>query len=194
MGTAADGEPSIVGWTPGFALSPNGLRIAIFDDSTGRLTVLNVASMSVLRTEHIARAISTFERVATLLGLAPTPALAKEYRGASVEMRYSPDARLLYVTGNEYLPGVESQPHSIGIRAIDIATHQLIGESLNRQALWWMQPDPDGSAVYTVSPMGADAQICPCVLRRHDPTTLRVLAKTYIMRYANPQFFVLRTP
>lgn len=193
-GTDRNGDRQFTMWTPGFALSPHESQIAIFDDSSGRITFVNASTLKVTSAANIGMRQSALETVIGWLGIAPSEALAKDFRGANVEMQYSPNGRLLYVTGTEFLPGVHSQAHSIGIRALDVAKRQWTGQASKRQTLWWTQASPDGSALYSLSPITADAVMCPCVLRRHNPLTLQVTAKSYIWRYANPKFFVLQAP
>jgi len=193
-GTDRNGDRQFTMWTLGFALSPDESQIAIFDDSSGRITFVSPSTLKVTATAILRTRQSAFETVVAWLGLAPSEALAKDFRGANVEMRYSPDGQLLYVTGTEFLPGVHSQAHSIGIRAIDVPRRQWVGQALKRQTLWWTQASPDGNALYSLGPITADAVMCPCVLRRHNPVTLQVMAKSYIWRYANPKFFVLQAP
>lgn len=181
-------------WTPGFALSPNGRQIAVYDGSTERLTLVDALRMWVLRSESLSRPQSTITRLAQWLGIAPRDALAKgeAAQGADLQMRYSPTGRVLYVTGTEQMPNGGGS--SIGIRAIDVATGEVVGEALKDQGPWWAQPAPDGSALYALSLTGDDSEPFPTIFRL-DPTTLQVTAKRAVtLSDANPQYYVLAAP
>ena len=191
-GTASNGEPTYMYWAPGFALSPDGRRLATFDVSSGRLTLIDGNTNQVLNREIVSFPTSSFQRLMAWLGVAPTVASAKESRGANLEMRYSPDGRFLYLTGYEYLPGANAKPHTIGIRTVNVSTRQIVGQSLKGRELLWTQSSPDGRAVFTLSAMDSGTYACPCVLRRHNPTNLRVVAKKLVLNFVNPQYFVLR--
>jgi len=192
-GTLPSGEPKYVSWTPAFAISPNGKQIAVFDGISDRLTFVDAQRMKIDRVVTVSRPQSFGARLVQWLGLVPEVAEAKgPTYGGTFELRYSPDGRLLYLTGSVYVPG--SNARSIGIQSIDVATGKITGETLEGHMLWWTQPAPDGSALYALNPPNNDAQICLCVLRRLDPRTLVTLAKQYSTRYANPQYFVLVAP
>jgi hypothetical protein len=181
-------------WTPGLALSPDGRQVALYDGRTNRLTLIDAMRMRIVKTETISRPQSLVARLAQWLGLTPTEAWAKgeAVSGVDLQMRYSPDGRYLYVTGTESSPGPRNP--SIGIRAIDMARGVISGEALKGQTLAWIQPEPDGGALYTLVIIGDGTAPVP-MIRRLDPETLRVMAQGLAsLDSPNPRYYVLAAP
>jgi hypothetical protein len=179
-------------WTPGFALSPDGRQIAVYDDRTNRVTLVDAQRMRIQRVESVSRPEGLIGQVAQLLGIEPAGAWAKGVSsGADLQMRYSPDGKLLYVTGDETLPHARVSETWIGIRAIDVAHGTITGDSLKGRLIPWLQPAPDGKALYAFAPFGDDAEVFPCILRL-DPTTLRIVTQQVVtLRSGNPQYYLL---
>jgi hypothetical protein len=182
-------------WSPGFALSPDGRQVAVYDGRTNRLTLIDARRMSILRFEIVSPPQSFVHRVARWLGIEPTAAVAKGVSdGAALQIRYSPDGRLLYVTGYEHPSGaILGGTTPIGIRAIDIGTGEISGESLKSQTLWWVQLALDGSALYAFSLTGDDSEPFPTILRL-DPRTLQIAAQHVVtLHNSNPAYYLLAT-
>jgi hypothetical protein len=180
-------------WNPGFALSPDGRQIAVYDDRKNALTLVDALRMKVLQTESLTRSQSVVDRLAEWLGIEPTDAWAKgEEYGADLQMRFSPDGRMLYVTGNENLPHVlAATPGPVGIRAIDVARHEITGEALTRSPLAWVQPAPDGSALYALSLFGDDLEPFAAIVRL-DPRTLQIQGQQVVTLHdGHPRYYLL---
>lgn len=107
--------------------------------------------------------------------------------GAKIEMRYSPQGGLLYVTGDANMPGGMT---SIGIQSIDVASNEMTGEALSGQFVWWAQPAPAGSVIYAFA---RSAGMEPTLLQL-DPVTLQVTARLFIPSPEESQFYVLAGP
>jgi hypothetical protein len=107
-------------------------------------------------------------------------------------MRYSPNGKLLYVTGDHVSPHAPAgSAPSIGIRAIDAAHGTIAGDSLKGRLILWIQPAPDGSALYAFAPFGDDTEVFPCILRL-DPATLRIVGQRVVTLHSgNPQYYLL---
>lgn len=181
-------------WTPGLALSPNGRQIAIYDARTNRLTVIDPQRMRVARAESLSHRQSVVDHVAQWLGLEPQAALAKgEQLGADLQMRYSANGQLLYVTGDEVSPHTRGtwRNTSIGILAIDVASGEITGQALKGWLVSWLQPAPDGSALYTFAPFGDNTEPLPSIVQLN-PTSLQIVRHEVVtLRNSDPQYYVL---
>jgi hypothetical protein len=181
-------------WTPGTALSPDGRQIAVYEGRTNEVIVVDALHLRILRLEEVSRQPSQIARLAQWFGLAPSDAWAKgePASGAEFQTTYSPDGRLLYITGDTRSASSGfAGPRSIGIRAVDVASGAITGEALAGQELWWAQPAPDGSALYVCSLSGDAADPAPAILRL-DPRTLAMEARQAIsLPNDNPEYDVL---
>ncbi len=177
-------------WSPGFALSPDTHRIAILDSNRNALTMVDAAQLSIERTMTLSYPRSPLERLGDVLGLTPTAAEAKEFKGTSLSMTYSPDGRSLLVSGFEGQPNAQGlyRATPLGLRRIDATSGEVQAQQPPNGMPWWLQYAPDGSALYTLGPVYPDSD-SPLVLRRYDPLTLNVLASREINQdgyYAPP--------
>lgn len=177
-------------WSPGFALSPDTHRIAILDSNRNALTMVDTAQLTIERTMTLSYPRSPLERLGDMLGLAPSVAEAKEIKGTSLSMTYSPDGRSLLVSGFEGQPNAQGQylPAPLGLRRIDATSGEVQAQQPPNGMAWWLRYAPDGSALYTLGPVYPDSD-SPLVLRRYDPLTLNVLASHEINQdgyYAPP--------
>jgi len=177
-------------WSPGIALSPDTHRIAILDANRNALTMVDAAQMTIERAMTLSYPRSPLERLGDMLGLAPSVAEAKEIKGTSLSMTYSPDGRSLLVSGFEGKPNAQGLylPAPLGLRRIDAASGEVQAQQPPNGMSWWLRYAPDGSALYTLGPVYLDSD-SPLVLRRYDPLTLNVLASHEINQdgyYAPP--------
>ncbi len=188
---SSSSDPSgVTVWSPGFALSPDTHHIAILDSNRNALTMVGTAQMTIERTMTLSYPRSPLERLGDMLGLPPTVAEAKEFKGVSLSMTYSPDGRSLLVSGFEGQPNAQGLylPAPLGLRRIDATSGEVQAQQPPNGIPWWLQYAPDGSALYTLGPVYPDSD-SPLVLRRYDPLTLTVLASREINQdgyYAPP--------
>jgi hypothetical protein len=172
------GHPVVRMQQPGFALSPDGRMLAVLDGSRNVLLTIDAHSLTLERTVSLSQPQDLVERLGEWLGLIPAIAQAKNFVGTNVDIHFSTDGRRLYETaftgtlgaGNHYSYSYQ------GLRLIDVAGGQIVAQSLSGKSVSDVQPAPDGSAVYAISPAGGAAQNCLCVLRL-DSTTLQIEAQ-----------------
>jgi hypothetical protein len=171
-------EPIGESWDPGFALSPDGSQLAIFDEHDEAVTLLRASTLAVMRTEHLTRPQSPLEAISAMLGLAPETAEAKgEIDGAFVQTQYTPDGRSLLLTGSRLHPDkrhLYSSAQSLGVQLIDVASGQIRAQFPGTAPVTGLWVAPDGSAVYSAIQGWRRRGGWLTTLRRHDPATLRV--------------------
>lgn len=185
---SSSNDPSVTSLSAGFALSPDGSRIAVIDPSSEAVTLIDAAQMKIVSTRALTRSQSVLSRLAAWTGLAATPAEAKQITGVALQARFSPDGRLVYVTGTSWSPDAQGNTVSqgLGLRAIDVATGQLVAEALPGTSVNWAMPGPGGNALY-VGTWKADGS-CPCMLSRLDGSTLAVTAQRSF-QYTMPSLY-----
>jgi hypothetical protein len=175
----------IADWTPGFALSPDGTQIAILDGHSAKLTLLAAPSLRIEGTESVTRQTSGLEEIAAALGLGPAVAEAKgQSQGTSLQIEYMPQGRSLLVTGTRFLPDSThpvGRAQSLGIWLIDIASGRIEASLPDSRRIMGIWPAPDGSGIYSVAEAWHKGQGWLAILRRHDPTSLRVTATRTFM-------------
>jgi len=188
--SSSSDTPALTTWSPGFALSPDTHHIAILDSNRNALTMVNTVQLTIERTMTLSYPRSPLERLGDALGLTPTVAEAKEFKGVSLTMTYSPDGRSLLVSGFEGQPNAQGlyRATPLGLRRIDATSGEVQAQQPPNGMPWWLQYAPDGSALYTLGPVYPNSD-SPLVLRRYDPLTLNVLASHEINQdgyYAPP--------
>lgn len=174
-----DGAPLMRAWTPGLALSPDGAHLAIVDPSSDQLTLIDTATLRVARTVTLHRAQSLPQRLGAFLGLLPQIAYAKGAEGVSLSAQYSPDGRLLYVTGTQGSVGKSGTFTwtQLGLRVVDVRSGTIVADRFKGTPLMQTIVAPDGSVYVVTSPPGPGSAGCPCTLQRLDPRTLATEAR-----------------
>ena len=169
-------------YLPGTAVSPDGRSYYVVHPDEDRITVVDLESMQVERSEEIGHNASLFGR---LLSLLASTAHAKGGATTSKGAAVSPDGRLLYITGSTERPVRETadaeertwESIDYGLKDIDTASLEVVAEDVPPSApsgshLNWavmyreVAPDPSGRYLYALR--GAELFIM-------DPTTLEVI-------------------
>lgn len=172
-------------YLPGTAMSPDGRSYYVAHPDEDRITVVDLASMQVERSEEIGRKASLFGR---LLSLFANTAHAKGGATSSKRIAVSPDGRLLYIIGSAERPVRETadaeertwESIGYGLKVIDTASLEVVAEDVPPRGppgspLSWaatyrqVAPDPGGRYLYALR--GAELYIM-------DPATLEVVRTT----------------
>jgi len=175
------GETVTALWQPGIALSPDGSQLAVLDGRTNTLTLLHARSLQVAGTETVSHPRTALETIAGVLGVAPDAAEAKgQDSGVELQMQYTANGRSLLVTGARLSPD-RRHPYGaardLGIQLIDIGSGQIRASLNDGTQILSIWPAPDGSAVYSAVQSWSRQEGWLNTLRRHDPTTLRVVGR-----------------
>jgi len=176
-----NGETVTAFWQPGIALSPDGSQLAVLDGSTNTLTLLHARSLRVAGTETVSHPRTALETIAGALGVAPDTAEAKgQDSGVELQMQYTVNGRSLLVTGGRLSPDRRhpyGSSRDLGLQLIDIGSGQIRAWLNDGKQVWGIWPAPDGSALYSVAQGWSRQGGWLNTLRRHDPTTLRVVSR-----------------
>jgi hypothetical protein len=168
-------------WQPGIALSPDGSQLAVFDGHADTLTLIQARTLRVEGTEPLSPPQSAPQSVAAMLGLAPAAAEAKgEIDGANAQIQYTADGRSVILTGTQLRPDRRhfySSSKSLGIRLVDVASGQIRAWLRDGKMLDGTLVAPDGSSLYSEVQGWTRSHGWQTTVRRHDPTTLKVLAR-----------------
>jgi WD40 repeat protein len=106
---------------PGFAISPDGNKIAIVDASNNEITLIDTKTMKIERTLTMHANANLLDRLFALLPLAPRTASAKTPVGVALTANYSADGRHLYVGGwEEKLENNEWSQRGLGVSRVDL--------------------------------------------------------------------------
>jgi len=191
-----NGETVGENWQPGFSLSPDGSQLAVLDGRTETLILLQARSLRIVGRVQLTRPETALQTVAAMLGVAPETAEAKgEIDGVSLQMQYTPDGHSLLVTGYRLRPSrrhLYSSSQSLGIRLVDIAGGLIrarLDDGKRLESVWIA---PDGSAVYSAVEGWSRQGGWLTTLRRHDPVTLRVLARGTFLHTPSLSLFFLQ--
>jgi hypothetical protein len=134
---------------PGFALSPDGSRVAILRADGDWLTLLDTASLGVLWTKRLSRPVSLLER----FGVGPLVAEAKtNYESRSWALTFSPDGRQLFALEQTVeLEGENAARYATPrLRSIDIERAAIQSEIKPTERVLWTTPSPDSGALYVL--------------------------------------------
>jgi DNA-binding beta-propeller fold protein YncE len=196
------GYPLVRGWSPGFALSPDGRQIALVDGSSNQLTLIDTATLHIVRSVSLVPRQSLLERLGSWLGLLPQTAEAKGMEGVSLYAWYSPDGRLLYLSGTR---GRVTKKGTfawtqLGLRVLDVDSGTILANRFHGKALVETDMSPDGTSLYVPTPGGkpglSSAFGCPCMVQRLDARTLATEATRKSLGTSNtwPKFYFLAAP
>lgn len=204
MGRNFRGLPVFKQWTPGVALSPDGDTIAIVHPDSDTITLLDAHS---LRLERTLRFEVQQRQHASSMSNEALANLAGPLGGVTRQAIFSPDGKVLYVTGSEIryiaVPKDRQDPRGEGdiaaaklhlglaLQAVDPRTGQVIASQTlkagaNETAEYsYMQPSPDGRWLYVTTctnqifytPSEVGER---CSLERLDPQTLGLMAQREI--------------
>lgn len=134
---------------PGFALSPDGTRLAVLRADGDWLTLIDTASLGVLWTKRLSRPVSLLERS----GLGPLVAEAKTpYESRSWGLTFSPDGtRLFAVEHTVQLEGEAAARYATPrLRSIDIERAAIQSEIVPTERVLWTTASPDGGGLYVL--------------------------------------------
>jgi len=189
------GNPDEREWTPGFAFTRDGRRLAIVHADEEAVTLIDGETLEIERTVALTRPTSALERALGWLSLAPQEAAAKVLPATAWQAAFAPDGRRLYAWGFETRQEVgeaaSERPvtRALGLRVIDVESGGIAAEALPDALLNRVVPAPDGRSIYVVGPRAPD-ELGPYVLRRLDAETLAVLAER---EFPGPIGLVVRT-
>lgn len=166
-------------WSPGIALSPDGSQIAVFDGSNNQLTLIDTRGLRVERRLTVSAPSTALDGILGALGVTPTIAEAKEFQGMQLNLEYSADGTMLYLSGVRGSPSHAQAPfHSLGLRAIDVAGGHFQGSAFPGKQFEWQSSGPQGSEWYGLLPVTANSPFgCPCTLLRLNGATLKTEAQ-----------------
>ena len=180
---AFGGEPVMAELLPGFALSPDGGRLAIAHADEDAVTVVDAAGMTIERTVALGRQRGFLDRVRGLLSLVPETASAKAMEGTMLQAAFAADGRRLYLFGSvAHLEDDAPIFGGLGLRLVDVESGEVIADGLPDAQIERALPTPDGRAVY-VAGWEPEAPAGPFVLRRLDAATLDVEAERVFPDY-----------
>ncbi len=134
---------------PGFALSPDGTRLAILRADGDWLTLIDTASLGVLWTKRLARPVSLLER----LGLGPLVAEAKtNVESRSWRLDFSPDGKRLFALEQtvQFEGETAARYATPRLRSIDIERAAIQSEIVPTERVLWTTVSPDGGGLYVL--------------------------------------------
>ena len=155
-------------YLPGTAVSPDGRSYYVVHPDEDRITVVDLESMQVERSEEIGHNASLFGR---LLSLLASTAHAKGGATTSKGAAVSPDGRLLYITGSTERPVRETadaeertwESIDYGLKVIDTASLEVVAEDVPPSApsgshlnwaVMYREVSPDPTVRYPSAPPG----------------------------------------
>lgn len=147
--TEVGGAPRQAELQPGFALSPDGTRLAILRADGDWLTLIDTASLGVLWTKRLSRPVSLLER----FGLGPLIAEAKtNYESQSWGLTFSPDGKRLFaVEQTVQLEGETAARYATPrLRSIDIERATVEAEIVPPDRVLWTTASPDDGGLYVL--------------------------------------------
>lgn len=174
---------------PGFALSPDGTRLAILRADGDWLTLIDTASLGVLWTKRLSRPVSLLER----FGLGPLVAEAKtNYESRSWGLTFSPDGKRLFAVEQtvQFEGETAARYATPRLRSIDIERAAIQSEIVPTERVLWTTASPDGGGLYVLirAPDTADSDRYRLLLL--DAARLAVTASRALDRYREMRVLV----
>lgn len=167
---------------PGFALSPDGTRLAILRADGDWLTFIDTASLGVLWTKRLSRPVSLLER----FGLGPLVAEAKtNYEARSWRLTFSPDGKRLFAMEQAMqLEGETAARYATPrLRSIDIERAAIQSEIVPTDRVLWTTASPDDGGLYVLMERQETAGSDRYRLVRLDAARLAVTASRVLDDY-----------
>lgn len=167
---------------PGVALSPDGRHLAVAHADAEAITLVDTASLTILRTGSLIPPTGLVDRLVAWLPLVPQEAAAKGSEGTTRWAVFDREGRHLFVWGSKTeLAGEALTVRDSDLRAIDPATGKVLGEAPTSGQILDVLPSPDGRALYVSTyderqANGAET-VSGVTLRRLDADSLELLAK-----------------
>lgn len=175
--------------SPGFALSPDGTRLAILRADGDWLTLIDTASLGVLWTKRLSRPVSLLER----FGLGPLVAEAKtSYESRSWGLTFAPDGKRLFALEQTVqLDGVTTARYTTPrLRSIDIERATIQSEIAPTERVLWTTASPDSGGLYVLMRGGVAADSNTNRLVLLDAARLGVTASRALDGYREMHVFV----
>ena len=179
VGALSDRRSRLV---PGFAISPDGGRLAVvraFDCCVpgGMLWLADSSNGEILSQRPYVRDASVFDHL-----FPAAIAAAKDENSVTVNATFSRDGQLLYVFAESWQYDGRAEPYQyLGMTAVDVNTSRIVGSDIKMEPWWyqnhisWVMPSTDGRWVYVFLERTGNAVPRGFVLRRVDARTLSVL-------------------
>ena len=174
---------------PGFALSPDGTRLAILRADGDWLTLIYTGSLGVIWTKRLSRPVSLLER----LGLGPLVAEAKtNYESRSWGLTFTPDGKRLFaVEQTVQLEGETTARYATPrLRSIDIERAAIESEIVPPDRVLWTTASPDAGGLYVLIQGKETAPKDRYRLVRLEAATLAVTAQRALDDYREMRVLV----
>lgn len=202
-------DPVFAQWSPGFALSPDGLTLAVMDGRASNLILVDTRNLHRESTRKVAEDTGFLSRF--FEGLVPA-AEAKGMIGVSLGIIFSPDGKYLYEYGTrgevnpdyvpptpcfarEACPATPTSPFTVqnlGVKRISVRNGKVVASARTDHILTFPKMAADGNSVYILEgTTNGDASICKCKLVKLDAATFNVAA-SHRSRYYDSFLFVAR--
>lgn len=195
-----DGRAVHSSLVPGLAVSPDGRQIAVVSAfasaQAGTLWLIDAESGKLISQRAYGQT-SFLERL-----FAPSIAEAKSWDDSViVSASFFPDGRVLHVRAQTSQVDAQGEPAQqyLGMVAVGLADAAVLGSDIKMELGWydnrilWVRPSSDGQWLYVfLERTGSFADLKGYVLRRLDPSTLKVLAERRFDSSREPFFLASR--
>lgn len=189
-----DGRAVHSSLVPGLAVSPDGHQLAVVRGGT--LWLIDAESGKLISQRAYGKT-SFLERL-----FAPSIAEAKSWdESVVVSASFFPDGRLLHVRAQSSQVDARGEPahQYLGMVAVGLADATVLGSDIKMELGWydnrirWVRPSSDGRWLYVfLERTGSFADPKGYVLRRLEPSTLKVLAERRFDSSREPFFLASR--
>jgi DNA-binding beta-propeller fold protein YncE len=177
------GETVVRHWDPGIALTPDGRQIALVDGVSHQLTVIDAATLRLVRRVPLLERRGLLAQFGSWLGFLPETAEAKGMGtdGVSLDAWFSLDGQRLYLTGTtgRVTRGNSLRTTDLGLRVVDVSSGTIVATRFRGQNPLDVILSPDGRSLYVTLPGATTGRTivgCPCSMERLDARTLRTRA------------------